>query len=144
MIVAQILKSKPGSALITITQSARISEAAALLSEKKIGALIVSETGETAEGILSERDIVREVGRRGAGCLDNPVADLMTGNPVTCSLDTTIDKIMADMTSGRFRHMPVTDGPKLIGLISIGDVVKARMDELAHEKEALQDMIMGR
>ena len=144
MIVAQILRSKPEGAVVTIRSSAQISEAAALLSENKIGALIVSDTGKTADGILSERDIVREVGRRGAGCLDNPVSDLMTKDPVTCSLDTTVDKIMASMTSGRFRHMPITKGTELIGLISIGDVVKARMDELAHEKEALQDMIMGR
>ena len=144
MIVAQMIRNKPEDTVITTRPDAQISEAAAVLSEKKIGALIVSDTGNSADGILSERDIVREVGRRGAGCLDHPVSELMTANPVTCSMDTSIENIMGSMTSGRFRHMPITDGDTLIGLISIGDVVKARMEELSHEKEALQDMIMGR
>lgn len=144
MIVAQILKSKPEGPIITISPGATVGEAAKLLSDNRIGAVVVSTDGERAEGILSERDIVREIGRKGAGCLSEAVTELMTSEIVGCELNTTIDKIMGAMTGGRFRHMPVLTDGKMVGVISIGDVVKARMEELAHESEALQDMIMGR
>lgn len=144
MLVQQILNGKPDQKIITVSPDDQISEAAKVLSENRIGALMVSSNGTLVEGILSERDIVRELGRRGAGCLTDKVASLMTTELVTCTPDTTDDKVMADMTAGRFRHMPVLDGEALIGVISIGDVVKSRMDALSFEKDALQDMIMGR
>jgi len=105
--------------------------------------LIVSTDGKTAAGILSERDIVRELGRRGAGCLADPVSELMTQSLVTCGPDETADDVLGKMTQGRFRHMPVLEGDEMLGLISIGDVVKARLSELSMEKDALQGMIMG-
>ena len=144
MLVQTMLNAKPNNAVITIGPDASVVQATAILSEKRIGAIIVSADGTTPDGILSERDIVRELGRRGAACLDDKVRDLMTSSLVTCSPSSTVDKIMADMTDGRFRHMPVLVDGAMVGLISIGDVVKARIDDLAHEKDALQDMIMGR
>ena len=144
MIVAQLLKSKGREGAVTITPDARVGEAAQLLSEKKIGAVVVSEDGVTAKGILSERDICRGVARKGSASLDDTVDSLMTADIVTCGLETRIEQVMAKMTGGRFRHVPVVEDGKLIGVVSIGDVVKAKMDELTFEKEALQDMIMGR
>ena len=143
MLVQRILASKDGGAVVTIAPGVSVGEASKMLSEKKIGALIVSSDGETPLGILSERDIVRELGRRGGSCLDLPVDDLMTRNLVSCTASETTDQVLTKMTDGRFRHMPVMDGPKMIGLISIGDVVKARLDELSMEKDALEGMIMG-
>ena len=97
----------------------------------------------TLEGILSERDIVREIGKRGASCLQDQVSSMMTSNIVTCSPQDTADGVLEMMTTGRFRHLPVMEGSKMIGLISIGDVVKARLSELSMEKDALEGMIKG-
>ena len=113
------------------------------LSEKRIGAVIISLDGEVAEGILSERDIVRELGKRGTGCLTDTVDDLMTRNLQSCTSSSTADQVLAQMTDGRFRHLPVIEDGKMIGLISIGDVVKARLSELSMERDALADMVMG-
>lgn len=144
MLVQSILNSKPDTKIATVSADALILDAAKILAERRIGAVIVSETGDTADGILSERDVVRALGQQGAGCLSLKVKDLMTKGLVTCGPETSVDKIAEDMTTGRFRHMPVMEGTRMIGLISIGDVVKARMDELSNEKAAMQDMIMGR
>ena len=95
------------------------------------------------DGILSERDIVRELGRRGSAVLMEPVTALMTVKIVTCTPDNSADEVLQTMTDGRFRHLPVVEGSKMIGLISIGDVVKARLSELSMEKSALEGMIMG-
>ncbi len=143
MLVSQILKSKPISGVFTIRPDTSVADAAGLLSEKRIGALIVSQDGTTPMGILSERDIVRELGRRGPACMGDTVAELMTTELVTCDGDCTTDEVLGRMTEGRFRHMPVMQGEVMIGVISIGDVVKTRLDELAHENDALQGMIMG-
>lgn len=143
MLVSQILKSKSLQDVVTVAPSTLVSEAAKLLSEKRIGTVIVSRNGTTADGILSERDIVREIGARGAGCLANTVDTLMTSKLVTCQLDDRADGVLAKMTEGRFRHMPVVVDGELRGLISLGDVVKARLMELAMEKDALEGMIMG-
>ncbi len=142
MLVSQILGMKGGTDVVTITPDAPISDAARLLSEKKIGAVVVS-TGDAPLGILSERDIVRELGRRGEGCLKDKVSDLMTSTLISCVAEDTTDHVLTKMTDGRFRHMPVLEGDKMIGLISIGDVVKARLSELSMEKNALEDMIKG-
>ena len=143
MLVSQILKSKATAGVITAAPDMKVSEAAALLSQKRIGTVIVSEDGHRPDGILSERDIVRELGKQGSGCLNHTVAQLMTAKLVTCTPEDRADAVLAKMTEGRFRHMPVIEGGALVGLISIGDVVKARLGELAMEKDALEGMIMG-
>lgn len=144
MLVHQILKSKPQSGALTIRSDATVTEAAAKLAEFRIGSLVVSDDdGATAIGILSERDIVRELARVGAGCMSNCVRDYMTTGLVTCPPDTTVQDVLAKMTDGRFRHMPVVEDGKLVGVITIGDLVKAQLSELSMEKSALEGMIMG-
>lgn len=143
MLVSQILKSKSSDAVMTATPDLKIAEAAKLLSEKRIGTLVISEDGKVPLGILSERDIVRELGRQGGECLNHSVKSLMTKELVTCGREDRADRILQQMTEGRFRHMPVLEDGKMIGLISLGDVVKARLSEVSMEKDALQDMIMG-
>ncbi len=143
MRVSQILKAKPGAGVVTIPPQASVADAANLLSQKRIGSVVVTTDGSNAEGILSERDIVRELGKRGAGCLNDLVSDMMTRDPVTCTSSDTADAVLSRMTEGRFRHMPVVEEGKMIGLITIGDVVKSRLTELAMEKDALEGMIMG-
>jgi CBS domain-containing protein len=144
MRVSDILARKAAGNVITITSDATISQAAGVLAEKRIGALVVSNEGSDLLGILSERDIVRQLGKEGADCLNRTVAELMTSKIVTTTGDASADKVLEAMTEGRFRHIPVMDGDKLISLISIGDVVSAKIAEISFEKEAMQDMIMGR
>lgn len=143
MLVSQILRSKADDGVLTIRSDATVADAARILSERRIGSLVVSEDGRHAIGIISERDIVREIGRRGAGCLADTVESMMTRNIVTCTRHDMADGVLATMTTGRFRHLPVVEGTELVGLISIGDVVKARLSELAMEKDALEGMIKG-
>ena len=143
MLVLKILESKDDNAVLTVTDDMKVSDVASFLSSKRIGAVVVSNDGATPQGILSERDIVRELGRRGAGCLDDKVAAIMTRDPVTCQPGDSADQVLEMMTDGRFRHLPVMEGGRMVGLISIGDVVKARLAELAMEKGALEGMIMG-
>lgn len=143
MLVRQILAMKGGGDVVTIPSSTSVSEAARILSEKRIGAVVISDTGDNAEGILSERDIVRELGRRGTGCLTEKVSDLMTRDLVSTGPNETADQVLQKMTDGRFRHIPVVEDGKMVGLISIGDVVKARLSELKMEKDALEGMIKG-
>jgi CBS domain-containing protein len=143
MLVQSILKSKATAGVVTIRPDARVSEAAKLLAEKKIGSLVVSGDGSTAEGILSERDIVRELARVGSGCLDKNVEAYMTRDLVTCTGQCSVQEVLTRMTEGRFRHMPVVEEGKLVGIVTIGDVVKAQLTELAMEKDALEGMIMG-
>lgn len=143
MQVHQILRAKAKTNIITVMPGTNVADAARLLAELRIGAVIVSQDGETPDGILSERDIVRDLGRCGASCLAEKVEALMTRNLVTCAPTDSADSVLERMTAGRFRHMPVMDDGRMIGIISIGDVVAARISELAMEKEALAGMIMG-
>lgn len=143
MLVSHILKLKPVSGVVTIPPGATLAEAVALLSARRIGAAVVSGDGRQAEGILSERDIVRELARHGASCLERLVGDAMTRAPVTCARGDRAVDVLQRMTDGRFRHMPVVEGGVMIGLISIGDVVKARLEELDAERDALEGMIKG-
>ncbi|MFO8127046.1 CBS domain-containing protein [Yoonia sp.] len=143
MLVSQMLKSKADTGVISVTPSSTVTEAATLLSKHRIGAVVVSQDGETLDGILSERDIVRELGKRGSGCLNDPVSDLMTAKLVTCSPSNTALEVLEMMTDGRFRHLPVMSDGKMVGLISIGDAVKGRLAQLSMEKESLEGMIMG-
>jgi CBS domain-containing protein len=143
MLVQQILTSKTTSGVFTLSPNATLSEAATLLSEKRIGAIIVSKDGKHPAGILSERDIVRELGKRGVTCMTDTLDKVMTAKLITCARGDSADSVMQKMTDGRFRHMPVMDETEMIGLISIGDVVKARLSQLAMEKDALEGMIRG-
>lgn len=143
MLVSQILKTKQLHDIVTVPPTMKVSEAARILSEKRIGTVVVSTHGQTADGILSERDIVREIGARGATCLTHQVQTLMTTKLVTCTANDQAVDVLQKMTDGRFRHMPVLEGDALVGIISLGDVVKARLMELAMEKDALEGMIMG-
>lgn len=143
MLVSKILETKETGGVISVTPDSKVSDAAKLLSEKRIGTVVVSSDGATLDGILSERDIVRALGAEGPGCLNDAVSTLMTSKITTCAPTEQSDGVLSKMTQGRFRHIPVVDGDKMIGLISIGDVVKARLSELAMEKDALEGMIMG-
>ncbi|GFE66030.1 CBS domain-containing protein [Litoreibacter roseus] len=143
MLVRQILKSKNDDGVVTIAPDATVSDAAQLLSARRIGSVVVSTDGKNADGILSERDIVREIGKRGPACLSEQVSQMMTRSVQTCACDDKADAILARMTEGRFRHMPVEEAGQMVGLITLGDVVKARLSELSMEKDALEGMIMG-
>lgn len=143
MLVQQILKDKAEAQVITVRPGSSVGDAAKTLSSKRIGALVVSSDGTDMAGILSERDIVRAIGGTGPGCLTDPVDTLMTSKIVSATRDETVESVLAKMTEGRFRHMPVMDGAAMVGLISIGDVVKAQLAELSMEKEALEGMIKG-
>ena len=144
MRVQQILKAKDSDAVITVTPGSSVADAAKLLSTKRIGAVIVSEDGKHAQGILSERDIVRELGRKGADCMSQNVDSIMTPNPTSCGLDDLSDDLFRVMSDGRFRHLPVVNAEgEMVGFLSIGDVVKAQLSKLEMEKDALQGMIMG-
>lgn len=143
MTVAKILKSKGSDEVVTVPPKTTVSEAARILSDKKIGTVVVSSDSQHPDGILSERDIVREIGRRGAGCLVDSVTTMMTTKLITCGRTDKAQEVLSTMTKGRFRHMPVVDAGKLVGLITLGDVVKYRLEELSMEKDALEGMIMG-
>jgi len=143
MLVQQILKSKADDGVVTIAPGTTLADAARLLAQRRIGAVVVSPDGKRVVGILSERDIVRELAAQGVGCMATTVDAVMTTAIVTCGRSDGSDAVLAMMTKGRFRHLPVLDGDDMIGLISIGDVVKAQLSELAMEKEALEGMIKG-
>lgn len=143
MLVQHILKGKADDGVVTVPPGTSVGQAAEILSARRIGTLVISADGKTLQGILSERDIVREVGRRAGACLNDPVESLMTRSVVSCSRNDSAEAVLTKMTRGRFRHMPVLEEGEMVGLISIGDVVKARLDELHMEKEALTGMIMG-
>jgi CBS domain-containing protein len=143
MKVSHLLETKGGE-VSTISQERTVSDAVALLKERGIGALVV--TGATAPlvGMFSERDVVRALATSGAKALEQNVADLMSRDVVTCTSSTDVTALMTTMTERRFRHVPVVEDEKLIGLVSIGDVVKARLEELEHDKRDLLDYVSGR
>jgi CBS domain-containing protein len=143
MTVQKILKVKGDGPVVTVPSTASLSEAAQVLSARRIGAVVVSDDGTHPLGILSERDIVRELGKRGVSCMSDPVTRVMTSKLVTCTRADRVHEVMQKMTDGRFRHMPVMEGDRMVGFISIGDVVKTRLDELSMEKDALEGMIKG-
>jgi len=143
MLVSQILKGKSDDGVVTVAPGSTVGEAAKVLSTRKIGAVVVSPDGKRANGILSERDIVRALATMGPACLTDAVETVMTAKLVTSGRDESIDSVLGKMSAGRFRHMPVMEGNDMVGLISIGDVVKAQLFELAMEKEALEGMIKG-
>jgi CBS domain-containing protein len=140
MKVKDILAGK-GSDVVGIEPAATLQSAATLLAQKKIGAVVIRGAGGRLAGILSERDIVRAVAKQGPAALDLPVAQAMTREVITCTEDDTCAEIMERMTSGKFRHLPVLRDNALVGLISIGDVVKQRVEEIERETEAMRDYI---
>jgi len=142
MLVKQILTNKPGG-VVTIAPGSTLREAVELLAARRIGAVVVSSDGRRVAGILSERDVVRELGQRGTGCLDDPVDKVMTRAIYGCKAEDQADEVLETMTRRRFRHMPVMEGDAMVGFISIGDVVAARLAELQMERDALTGMIMG-
>lgn len=143
MLVSQILKSKSDDGVVTLPPGTSVAKLAETLSQRRIGAVVISLDGKTVAGIVSERDVVREVGRRGPACLADTVDSIMTARVTTCARGDHADEVLQKMTDGRFRHIPVVERGQMVGLISIGDVVKARLAELEHEKDALEGMIRG-
>jgi CBS domain-containing protein len=144
MTVTAILKQKAqAGTILTIRPEATVADSAMMMSEHRIGALVVSKDGQTIEGIISERDVVRVLAEQGGGCLNKSVASVMTRNVETCDKAERSANLLRRMTAGRFRHMPVVEDGRMTALISIGDVVKYRISEMEMEKAALEDMIRG-
>ena len=140
MTVSIILAAK-GRDVVTIEPSASLAAAAKLLAEKRIGAVLILGADRLIVGILSERDIVRALAERGAGALDEPVSRTMTRKVSTCTESETVSSIMERMTDGKFRHMPVVDRGRLVGMVSIGDVIKHRLHAMERDLAAMHDYI---
>jgi CBS domain-containing protein len=140
MLVASILQNK-GNDVLTISPDATIRNAVSMLKGHGIGSLVVSTTGRDVAGILSEREIVAALDDEGAGLLDQPVSHLMSRDVTTCKLADTSRGLLEIMTDRRIRHVPVVDNGELCGMVSIGDAVKARLDEVTHEADALREYI---
>lgn len=143
MQIRDIVRAK-GSRVITVAPTATVRDLLANLATHNVGALIVSADGEDIEGIVSERDVVRQLDRKGVELLDSRVASIMTAEVHTCTPDDLIDDLSALMTRRRIRHVPVVADGRLQGIVSIGDVVKARLDELQFERDQLTNYITGR
>jgi CBS domain-containing protein len=143
MIVKNILAGKGGS-VITINPTADVIAASKLMAERGIGAVVVLGADHRIVGILSERDIVQALAEHGAAVLSEPVSQIMTREVKTCSENDTIADLMGRMTTGRFRHLPVVKEGKLIGIVSIGDVVKSRVEEIDQEAKMMREYIQPR
>jgi CBS domain-containing protein len=141
MFVSEILASK-GSAVMTVAPHDSAAHAVDVMASRRIGAVLVLDVDGSVQGILSERDVVRALSMHGALALTLRVEALMTSDVIVCDPDDTIDQVMALMTTGRFRHVPVVRRGELRGLVSIGDVVKWRLEEVRHESEALRQYIV--
>jgi CBS domain-containing protein len=139
-LISAILERK-GNDVVTIGPGRTLLDAARTLEEFGIGSLVVSRDGQSVDGILSERDIVRRVATRGAAALDDEVSTAMTREVVTCDRQTSVDDLMTTMTERRMRHIPVLVEGRLVGIVSIGDVVKSRIVELEVEREALESYV---
>ena len=140
MIVKSILAGKGGDVAI-IEPTADLNAAVKMLAERHIGAVVILGADHRVIGILSERDIVRALAERGSNALTEPVSQVMTREVKTCSEDDPVGGLMEQMTTGKFRHMPVVKQDKLIGIVSIGDVVKSRVEEIDQEAKSLRDYI---
>ena len=134
---------RKGGNVITVRTDASVNELLSLLSEHKIGAVVVSDDGESVHGIVSERDIVRHLHTDGAALLDAPISQIMTSEVHTCTPDESLDDLSAAMTERRFRHVPVVVDGKLRAIVSIGDVVKNRIDDLQAERDQLRTYIQS-
>jgi CBS domain-containing protein len=140
MNVAAILRQK-GRAVTTAQPTTTLLEVANKLAAKRIGAIVVMSAEGAVVGIISERDIIRWLARRGSDCLLRPVSECMTSNVISCEENDTLDELMAMMTERRFRHLPVVTDGRLVGIISIGDVVKHHMAEVTMEATAMREYI---
>ncbi|MCB1496315.1 MAG: CBS domain-containing protein [Bauldia sp.] len=140
MNVGSILAQK-GRDVATIAAEVSIADAVAELAARKIGALVIVDSQLKVKGIISERDVVRTIGQKGPSILGDPVSSVMTRQVISCSEDETINEVMTRMTDGRFRHLPVVTDDRLAGIISIGDVVKARIEQVEHEAEEMRAYI---
>jgi CBS domain-containing protein len=142
MNVAAILKGK-GRAVVTAEPELTVQEIAERMTARKIGAVVVVTADGKVAGMLSERDIIRAIAHAGTSCLSQPVANYMTRQVITCTEGDTLDHLMATMTAGRFRHIPVLEDDQLIGLVSIGDVVKHHIAEVEMEASALRTYLVA-
>ncbi len=142
MVIAGILKHK-GAQVLSVTPTASVVEVIEVLARRRIGAVLVVDGGSELRGILSERDVVRSFAEHGARSLEMTAAELMTADVKTASPETTVDEALAMMTDGRFRHVPVVEGERLVGLVSIGDVVKAKIGEAEQEVDSLRAYVAG-
>lgn len=140
MKVVQILQAK-GAAVVAVRTSSSIMDAIEILGEKNIGAVVVKDDKDVVAGILSERDVVRHLRIDGPAALTKPVSAYMTPNPFTCSPTAELDQVLARMTDKRIRHLPVCDGGRLVGIVSIGDVVKWKIENVEREAAALREYI---
>ena len=140
MRISDVLRAKPSHDVITINPDASVRELIALLAEHNVGALIVSSDGSTLGGIVSERDVVRRL-NEDDGVLDGPVSTIMTAVVETCDEETLLDDLMKTMTERRVRHVPVVKDGRIAGIISIGDVVKHRIDQLEFERDQLDHYV---
>ncbi len=143
MIVRTILKAKPSYEIATTAPDAAIDDVSRLLFQKRIGALIVTDKNGQIVGIISERDIVRGLALHGAAAPSLKVRDLMTSAVLVCSPDDSLEKLMGIMTNRRIRHLPVVENGQLAGIITIGDVVKSRMEQAAMEVESMRGYVMS-
>ena len=141
MTVSIILAAK-GREVVSVEPNATLSSVVALLAERRIGAVLILGVDRRIVGIVSERDIVRALAERGAAALDDPVSRIMTRQVSTCTEGETISSIMERMTAGKFRHVPVVDQGRVVGIISIGDVVKHRLQEMERDSAAMRDYIL--
>lgn len=140
MKVAKILQSK-GAEVFAVADTDTVATAVSVLAEKNIGAVVVKDRSGAVAGIFSERDVVRRLRADGPSALAASVGSCMTKTPFTCGPEDTVDDLMGVMTEKRVRHLPVVDGARLIGLVSIGDVVKRKIDEAEREAQALKEYI---
>ena len=140
MKVSTILKEK-GDKVITLEGETRLEDAIKALAQHRIGAVVILDSREQIAGVFSERDAVRAIGEEGAAALQRPISDLMTRKVISCSLEDTHDQVLERMTEGRFRHLPVVEGGRLIGIITIGDVVKHKIASSESEAEAMREYI---
>jgi CBS domain-containing protein len=142
MFVSDILAQK-GGLVFTVTPGTSVAQLSQQLSARRIGSMLVLDGEGSVAGIVSERDLVRALASHGAKAMELEARQVMTRDVVTCDPDDSIDQVMETMTSGRFRHLPVVRHGELLGLVSIGDVVKARLEEAKHETEALKAYIVA-
>jgi CBS domain-containing protein len=142
MRITDILRVK-GTSVVTVTPGSEVTRLLALLAEHKIGAVIVSNDGHRVDGIVSERDVVRALAARGAGVLHEPVSAIHTTQVRSVAPEAAVEEVERLMTEHRFRHVPVIDNGVLMGVVSIGDVVKHRIDELEAERSSLEGYITG-
>lgn len=140
MRIGDVLGAKPSQEVVTIAPEAGVKDLLALLAEHNVGALIVSTDGETVEGIVSERDVVRHLHHDGT-VVNNTVGAIMTAKVETCDRETQLDDLMKVMTDRRIRHVPVVEDDRLVGIVSIGDIVKHRMNQLQFERDQLDNYV---